>query len=106
MNIVIIGSGGREHALCYKLLKSSKINKIYCIPGNAGTDEIATNIFADINNFDEIYKIVLKLNVELIVVGPEIPLVNGIVDYFEKKNIKIFGPNKKCSQLELSLIHI
>ena len=100
MNIVIIGSGGREHALCYKLLKSSKINKIYCIPGNAGTDEIATNIFADINDFDEIYKIVLKLNVELIVVGPEIPLVNGIVDYFEKKNIKIFGPNKKCSQLE------
>ena len=86
--------------LCYKLLKSSKINKIYCIPGNAGTDEIATNIFADINDFDEIYKIVLKLNVELIVVGPEIPLVNGIVDYFEKKNIKIFGPNKKCSQLE------
>ena len=55
MNIVIIGSGGREHALCYKLLKSSKINKIYCIPGNAGTDEIATNIFADINDFDEIY---------------------------------------------------
>ncbi len=50
MNIVIIGSGGREHALCYKLLKSSKINKIYCIPGNAGTDEIATNIFADIND--------------------------------------------------------
>ena len=77
-----------------------RINKIYCIPGNAGTDEIATNIFADINDFDEIYKIVLKLNVELIVVGPEIPLVNGIVDYFEKKNIKIFGPNKKCSQLE------
>ena len=61
MKIVIIGSGGREHALCYKLLKSSKINKIYCIPGNAGTDEIATNIFADINDFDEIYKIVLKL---------------------------------------------
>ena len=90
MNIVIIGSGGREHALCYKLLKSAKINKIYCIPGNAGTDEIATNIIADTNDFDEIYKIVLKLNVELIVVGPEIPLVNGIVDYFEKKNIKIF----------------
>ena len=64
MNIVIIGSGGREHALCYKLLKSSKINKIYCIPGNAGTDEIATNIFADINDFDEIYKIVLKLNLK------------------------------------------
>ena len=93
MNIVIIGSGGREHALCYKLLKSSKINKIYCIPGNAGTDEIATNIFADINDFDEIYKIVLKLNVELIVVGPEIPLVNGIVDYFENKNIKFQALN-------------
>ena len=60
MNVLVIGSGGREHALCYKLLKSSKINKIYCIPGNAGTDEIATNIFADINDFDEIYKIVLK----------------------------------------------
>ena len=93
MNIVIIGSGGREHALCYKLLKSSKINKIYCIPGNAGTDEIATNIFADINDFDEIYKIVLKLNVELIVVGLRYHWLMELLITL-RKNIKIFGPNK------------
>ena len=100
MNIGIIGSGGREHSLCYKLLQSSKVKKIYCIPGNAGTDKIATNIFANINDFNEIYKIVKNFNLELLVVGPEIPLVNGIVDYFEEKKVKIFGPNKKCSQLE------
>ncbi len=100
MNIGIIGSGGREHALCFKLLQSSKVKKIYCIPGNAGTDQIANNVFANINDFNEIYKIVKKFNLELLIVGPEIPLVNGIVDYFEEKNIKIFGPNKKCSQLE------
>ncbi len=104
MNIGVIGSGGREHALCYKLRQSNKINKLYCIPGNAGTSEISENIEIDPNDFKKIYKSVLEKKIDLLVVGPEIPLVNGIVDFFEKKKIKVFGPSKKASQIEGSKI--
>ena len=94
MNVAIIGSGGREHAICCSLKQSKKIEKIYCFPGNAGTEKVATNVKIDINNFNEIKKFVKENQISFIVVGPEEPLVNGIVDYFEKENIKIFGPNK------------
>ena len=104
MNVAIIGSGGREHAICCSLKKSKKIEKIYCFPGNAGTVEIATNVKIDINNFNEIKKFVKENQISFLVVGPEEPLVNGIVDYFEKENIKIFGPNKISAQLEGSKI--
>ena len=104
MNIVIIGSGGREHSICYKLSKSRKINKIYCLPGNAGTKNLATNINLDINNFKEIYENIKDKEIDLIIVGPEVPLVNGIVDYFQNKKIKIFGPSKNASKLEGSKI--
>tara|TARA_Y100001970_G_scaffold249933_1_gene321031 strand:- start:2112 stop:3377 length:1266 start_codon:yes stop_codon:yes gene_type:complete len=104
MNIGVIGSGGREHAICYKLKQSLKINKLYCIPGNAGTSEISENIDIDTNSFEEIHKAVLEKQIDLLIVGPEIPLVNGIVDYFEKKKIKVFGPSKKASQIEGSKI--
>ena len=100
MNIGIIGSGGREHSICYKLKQSTKVNKLYCIPGNAGTAEICENINIGLSNFDKIYEIVQKKKIELLVIGPEVPLVNGITDYFEKKNIKVFGPSKQASQLE------
>ncbi len=100
MNIGIIGSGGREHSICYKLKKSKKVKNIYCLPGNAGTSKISHNIEVNLNNFDEINKIVIEKNINLIIVGPEAPLVNGIVDYFENKEVKVFGPNKKASQLE------
>jgi len=100
MNIVVIGSGGREHSLCYKLTKSQKINKLFCVPGNAGTKQIATNIKADITDFESLYKIFLKKKIDLILVGPENPLVDGIVDFFNEKKIKIFGPDKAASQLE------
>ena len=100
MNIGIIGSGGREHSICYKLKKSKKINNLYCIPGNAGTSEICENIEVDINNFNELYKIILDKKIELLVVGPEEPLVNGITNFFEEKKIKVFGPSKKASMLE------
>ena len=100
MNIGIIGSGGREHALCVKLRESKIINKIYCFPGNAGTNLIAENIDIDIDNFKNIKKISEERKIELLVVGPEKPLVNGITDYFKNSNIKIFGPNKIASQLE------
>jgi len=100
MNLAIIGSGGREHSICYKLKKSSKVKKIICIPGNAGTKKIAKNIKADISDFDSIYQIVKTNNVDLVIIGPEQPLVDGIVDYLDKKNIRVFGPNKFTSQLE------
>ena len=104
MKIAIIGSGGREHAIAYSISKSKKIKKIYCIPGNAGTEEIAENINLDINNFENIRDFLIENKIELVVVGPEDPLVNGIVDYLENFNIKVFGPNKNASQLEGSKI--
>ncbi len=104
MKIAILGSGGREHALAFSISRSNKVNKIYCIPGNAGTSEISENISIDINNFKNIYEFLKKNHVDLVIVGPEVPLVNGIVDYLEKLNIKVFGPNKISSQLEGSKI--
>jgi len=104
MNVCVIGSGGREHAICFKLKQSVKLNNLFCMPGNAGTAMICQNLDVDILNFDEIYKILKKHTIELVVVGPEIPLVAGIVDYLENKGIKVFGPSMKASQLEGSKI--
>ena len=104
MIIGVIGSGGREHAICHALNKSKKINKIYCFPGNAGTAKIGTNVNIDFDNFNELKNFILEKKINLLVVGPEKPLVEGIVDFFEKNNIKIFGPNKVASQLEGSKI--
>ncbi|MEA3500440.1 MAG: phosphoribosylamine--glycine ligase [Candidatus Marinimicrobia bacterium] len=101
MNIAIIGSGGREHALEWKLSQGSKVNNIYTIPGNGGTKN---NVELDVNDFKNIKEFCLKKNVELIVVGPEVPLVEGIIDYFEDTEIKVFGPNSKASILESSKI--
>ena len=100
MNIGIIGSGGREHSLCFKLKESSIVNKIFCFPGNAGTGLIAENINLDISDFKKIHKTCDEKNIELIIVGPEKPLVEGIVEYFKKTKIKIFGPDKISAQLE------
>ena len=104
MKIAIIGSGGREHSLAFTISKSSTVNEIFCIPGNAGTSEIATNVQLDINEFDKVLKFINDNSIDLVVVGPEQPLVSGIVDYLEKFNIKVFGPNKIASQLEGSKI--
>ena len=100
MNLAVIGSGGREHAICYKLKQSKKIKKLICIPGNAGTEKIAENIEADISNFEAIYKIIKKHSVDIVIVGPEKPLVEGMVDYLSKKKIKTFGPDKFAAKLE------
>ena len=104
MRIAIIGSGGREHAIAATISKSLLINEIFCIPGNAGTSKIATNVEIDINQFDKLHKYIKDKSIDLVVVGPEQPLVNGIVDYLEQFNIKVFGPNKIASQLEGSKI--
>tara|TARA_Y100000590_G_scaffold424414_1_gene531292 strand:- start:1497 stop:2765 length:1269 start_codon:yes stop_codon:yes gene_type:complete len=100
MNLAVIGSGGREHAICYKLKQSQKIKKLLCLPGNAGTEKIAKNIKVDIGNFNDIYEILKKNDIDLVLVGPEQPLVDGLVDYLSSKKIKTFGPNKYASQLE------
>ena len=104
MNVLIIGSGGREHAICVSCKNSEFVSEIYCIPGNAGTESIAKNISIDINNFKEISHFVKKNKIEIVIVGPEKPLVDGIVDFLEENNIKTFGPSKLASKLEGSKI--
>ena len=104
MIIGIIGSGGREHSICSSLNKSKIVKKIFCFPGNAGTENIATNIKINLNNFNELKNFIFKEKIKMIVVGPEKPLVDGIVNFLEKNNIKVFGPNKIASQLEGSKI--
>ena len=104
MKVGIIGSGGREHAICHGLKKSNKIDEIFCFPGNAGTSYIAKNVNIDLENFNKFKDFIKDQKIDLIIVGPEKPLVEGIVDFLEKYKIKIFGPNKMASQLEGSKI--
>ncbi len=104
MKIGVIGSGGREHALCYFLKKSKKVSKIFCIPGNAGTNLIAENLQIDINDFEKIKETVIKKGIDILIIGPEKPLVDGLTDYLKKFGIKVFGPNKIAAQLEGSKI--
>ena len=104
MKVGIIGSGGREHAICQSIKKSSKIEKIYCFPGNAGTSELAENIEIDLSDFNKIKEFSITNKISLIIVGPEKPLVDGIVDFFKDTGIAIFGPDKISSQLEGSKI--
>ena len=100
MNLAVIGSGGREHSICYKLKQSTKIKKLICIPGNAGTKKIAENIKVNISDFDEVYRAIKDHNIDIVVVGPEEPLVNGIVEFLSEKKIRVLGPDKFASQLE------
>tara|TARA_Y100001970_G_scaffold132569_1_gene163583 strand:- start:4976 stop:6241 length:1266 start_codon:yes stop_codon:yes gene_type:complete len=104
MKIAILGNGGREHAIADKISKSAKINKLYCLPGNAGTKNIAENINLNIDNFAELGKFIEDKKIDLVIVGPEKPLVNGVVDFLANKKVKVFGPNKISSQLEGSKI--
>lgn len=104
MNILILGSGGREHTFAWKLAQSNKLSKLFVAPGNAGTEKIATNIPIGVNDFEAIKKLVLKENIQLVMVGPEDPLVNGIHDFFlgdqELKNVAVIGPEKLAATLE------
>ena len=104
MKVGIIGSGGREHSICLALSKSSKVDQIYCFPGNAGTSQIANNIDIDLEKFDVLKNFINLNKIDFIVVGPEKPLVDGIVDYLEKSKIKVFGPSKAAAELEGSKI--
>ena len=100
MNIGIIGSGGREHALCKKISESKLTDRIFCFPGNAGTSKLATNIKVDVLNFKKLLNLIKINKIKLIIVGPEEPLVKGIVDFLKKHKIKVFGPDKYSAKLE------
>lgn len=100
MKILIIGGGGREHAIAWKLSSENNVKKIYCAPGNAGIADVAQCLNIDDTDVNSLVKFAKENEIDLTIVGPEVPLVNGIVDDFEKENLRIFGPNKKCSQLE------
>ena len=104
MKVGIIGSGGREHAICKSLINSKRIDKIFCFPGNAGTENIAKNVEINPENFELLKDFILKNKIDLIIIGPEKPLVDGLVDYLEKYEIKVFGPSKIAAQLEGSKI--
>ena len=100
MKILVLGNGAREHSLCYAISRSPLTTSLFCIPGNYGISLLAECKDLDLNDFNSIHSYCVEKSIDLIVVGPEVPLVAGIVDYFVSKNIKIFGPNKYASQLE------
>ena len=104
MRIAIIGSGGREHAICQKIYQSKKVEQIFCLPGNGGTKKIANNIEIDLKNFDIIKNFLIDKKIDITIIGPEEPLVNGLVDFLKLNKLKVFGPDKFCSQLEGSKI--
>lgn len=104
MNILIIGSGGREHALAWKVKQSPLCTKLYCAPGNAGIAEIAELVVIPANDIDALLKFAVKMNIDLTIVGPEQPLTQGIVDVFEERGLKIFGPSRAAAELEGSKV--
>ena len=104
MKIAIIGSGGREHAICHKIHQSKKVDKIFCLPGNGGTHKISKNVDIDLKNFNKVKEFLINEKIDITIIGPEEPLVNGIVDYLNLNGLKVFGPDKFCSNLEGSKI--
>src|SRR3977135_955537 len=104
MKVLVIGKGGREHALVWKLAQSPRVDPVCCRPGNAGTALEAVNVPIDVNDFDYLIRFAKKENIGLTVVGPEDPLAGGIVDAFQKAGLKIFGPSKEAAQLESSKV--
>ncbi|MDA9180731.1 phosphoribosylamine--glycine ligase [Pelagibacteraceae bacterium] len=100
MNIGLIGSGGREHALCKKIYESKIVKEIICFPGNAGTAKLGTNINVNILDFKKILILIKFYKIDLVVIGPEEPLVKGLVDFLKKNKVKVFGPNKYAAKLE------
>ena len=101
-NILVLGSGGREHAFAWSLKKDDNIANVYCAPGNGGTSQISENIALNLSNQQEVIRIVRKKNIDLTIVGPEKPLAEGIVDTFKAVGLRIFGPDAYGAQLESS----
>ena len=101
-NVLVLGSGGREHSMVWSLIKDKNISKVFCAPGNAGTESIAKNVSVDLNDNNQIFDIIKKYNIDYTVVGPENPLNNGIVDFLSANGCNVFGPTQHASQLECS----
>ncbi len=104
MKVLVIGSGGREHALIWKISQSPKVSKIYCAPGNAGISQLARCVNIDAENIDKLTNFVQKEKIDLTVVGPELPLSKGIVNEFNRKGLKIFGPTREATEIESSKV--
>lgn len=100
MKVLVIGGGGREHALCWKLAQSPRVHKIYCAPGNPGTAAVAENLIIEAHDTESLLLFAEQHNVDLTVVGPELPLIAGIVDAFEARGLRIFGPSAEPARLE------
>ena len=97
-NILIVGNGGRENSLAWAIQKNELVKKVYLVPGNAGSERInkSERIKIDINNENELIEKLHSLKIDLVVIGPEIPLANGLADFLRQKDFKVFGPNKDC----------
>ena len=104
MGFLVIGKGGREHALVWKLAQSPRVEKVYCAPGNAGTAIEGENVKIEADEFDKLIRFAKKNGVGLTIVGPEDALAQGIVDAFQKEKLRIFGPTKQASQIEASKV--
>ena len=104
MKVLIVGGGGREYCLAWRIKQSLKVKKIYCAPGNGGTSSFAQNIDIPASDLESLLNFALKEKIDLTVIGPEAPLVEGIVDLFEEKGLKIFGPKKEAARLEASKV--
>ncbi len=100
MNILLLGSGGREHALAKSLYESPKNKKMFCAPGNPGIEDFAELINININDNEDVLNLCISKKIELVIIGPEVPLVNGLADFLNKNNILVFGPRKIAAQLE------
>ena len=100
MKVLVIGGGGREHAICWKLSKSPKVDELYCAPGNAGIAEVAKCVDIGVMDFEKMADFAKKEAFDLIVVGPDDPLAGGIVDVLEEKGLRVFGPRKNAAILE------
>ncbi|MDO4546027.1 MAG: phosphoribosylamine--glycine ligase, partial [Bacillota bacterium] len=102
MKVLVVGGGGREHAICWKLAQSPKITELFCAPGNAGIADVARCVDIGAEDMEGLCAFAANEKIDLAVIGPEVPLAMGIVDQLEKAGVRVFGPNKKCSQLEAS----
>src|SRR3989339_314162 len=100
LRVLVVGSGGREHALCWKLSQSRRVEKIYCAPGNGGTVQVAVNVGISSEDIAKLLEFALKEKIGLALIGPEAPLVEGIVDAFEAKGVRVFGPKRAAALLE------
>jgi len=99
MKVLVIGSGGREHALVWKITQSPKISQIYCAPGNAGISKLAQCVNINADSIDKLVDFAQEEKIDLTIVGPELPLSNGIVNEFNRKGLRVFGPSKKATEI-------